>query len=317
MQSKHADDRTVFRGAADDRTIIRPTPGRRPAARPETPREAPHAEEPRPAPAAAPRVAPADFTGIRGLNPLAGNASALLAILSTVRSTAAHPNPAGLYQRIGQEIKTFEARTREQGIRSEVVLAARYVLCAAIDEAVLNTPWGAESPWMQRTLLSAFHNETSGGEKFFILLDRMRQNPVENRELLELMYLILSLGFEGRYRVMPDGRDRLELLREEVFRALRSYRGDFERELSAKWQGVGRTRSTLSDYVPMWVVASVVGAVLLVTYLGFRVWLYQTSEPIQARLQTIAPVEHAQVATPAPRPGSLGGSLSSAAAGAQ
>lgn len=299
-------DHTVFRSSAGDRTVLRPTPGRRSggAARP-SPGPAQSAPPPSDLPPSAPRPAaqplPADFRSIRGLNPLVGAASALLAILGTVRGTAAHPNPAGLYQRLAQELKTFEMRAREQGVRAEIALAARYVLCSALDEAVLNTPWGSESPWMQRTLLSAFHNENTGGEKFFAILDRMRQSPAENRDMLELQYLILSLGFEGRYRLMANGRDHLESLREELFRTLRTYRGEYERELSAHWQGVGRTRSMLSDYVPMWVVASVVGAVLLVTYLGFRVWLYQSSEPVHARLLEIEPA-----AEVAPAPARLG-----------
>ena len=278
-------DHTVFRSDAGDRTVLRPTPGRRSSAAPRpAPAPAAVADPPPAAPRPAARTRPADFQGIRGLNPLVGAASALLAILGNVRATAAHPNPAGLYQRLAQELKTFELRAREQDVRAEIVLAARYVLCSALDEAVLNTPWGSESPWMQRTLLSAFHNENTGGEKFFVILDRMRQSPAENRDMLELQYLILSLGFEGRYRLMANGRDQLEALREELFRTLRTYRGEYERELSARWQGVGRTRSTLSDYVPMWVVASVVAAFLLVSYLGFRVWLYQSSEPVHARL---------------------------------
>ena len=283
-------DHTVFRHDAGDRTVLRPTPGRRSGpGRPAQGGAPPSAESPAPPPTPRPaaRTMPADFARIRGLNPLVGAASALLAILGSVRATAAHPNPAGLYQRLAQELKAFEARAAQQRVRAEIALAARYVLCSAIDEAVLNTPWGSESPWMQRTLLSAFHNENTGGEKFFVILDRMRQSPAANADMLELQYLILSLGFEGRYRLMANGRDQLEVLRDEVFRSLRTCRGEYERELSGRWQGVGRTRSTLSDYVPMWVAASVLGAFLLVSYLGFRVWLYQTSEPVHARLQQI------------------------------
>lgn len=199
-----------------------------------------------------------------------------------------HPNVGGLHQRLVNEIKSFETKAKEQGIQPEIVLSARYILCTVLDESVLNTPWGAESAWTQRTLLSMFHNETSGGEKFFIILDRMRDMPAENLYILELIYIFLSLGFEGKYRVVHRGKETLEQIRDEVFRIIRNHRGEYERSLSPNWEGLGRIKNSLAQYVPMWVVASVVGGVLLLSYSGFRYWLYESSAPVAQQLTDIA-----------------------------
>jgi len=43
------------------------------------------------------------------------------------------------------EIRRFEERAAAKGIANEVVLAARYALCAALDEAVLTTPWASKA----------------------------------------------------------------------------------------------------------------------------------------------------------------------------
>ena len=75
-------------------------------------------------------------------------------------------------------------------------------------------------------MLSTFHQETSGGEKFFLILDRIRQEPARNIDLLELYALCLAMGFEGKYRIQDNGRVRLDALREEVFHAIRGQRGD-------------------------------------------------------------------------------------------
>src|SRR5690606_40799872 len=88
-------------------------------------------------------------------------------------------------------------RALQEGVENSQVMATRYVLCTAIDEAVVTTPWGNESEWSQMSLLSSFHNETFGGEKFFQLLERLSRNPVKHLLMLELMYLCLALGFEG------------------------------------------------------------------------------------------------------------------------
>ena len=163
-------------------------------------------------------------------------------VYEKTRHSVSHPDVGGLYQRLVNEIKVFDSRAKEQGVRAEVVLAARYIICALLDEAVLNTPWGAESAWPQKTLLSTFHNETAGGEKFFLILDRMRESPAENLYILELIYICLSLGFEGKYRVIHRGRELVGQLREELFGVIRTYRGDYERALSPKWQGLGKMR---------------------------------------------------------------------------
>ncbi|MDH5446476.1 MAG: type IVB secretion system protein IcmH/DotU [Gammaproteobacteria bacterium] len=289
-------DKTVFRqpGSATptgEHTIIRPMPGRRGTGQTQVPPASPSYGQA--ASAQAPSmpgfdVQAAYFRTTTGLNPLVNAASMLIAVYEKTRHSVSHPDVAGLHQRLTNEIKSFDSRAKEQGVRPEVVLAARYSLCALLDEAVLNTPWGAESAWPQKTLLSTFHNETAGGEKFFQILDRMRQSPADNLYILELFYLCLSLGFEGKYRVIHRGKEQLDQLREELFGVIRTYRGEYERSLSPSWQGLGKIRNTLAEYVPMWVVASIVGGFMLLTYSGFRVWLYTSSSPVAEKLSTIA-----------------------------
>ncbi|WP_347330423.1 type IVB secretion system protein IcmH/DotU [Marinimicrobium locisalis] len=276
-------DKTVFRQPkpGGDRTRMKSSPG----ARPEPP-PAPRQAEPVTPPPRQP-VAPEALLPSRGLNPLVSAADTLLAVHSKVRQSARHPDVAGLYRQLTQEIRQFEGKAREQGLPPETVLAARYILCSVLDEAVLNTPWGSDSPWAQRTLLSAFHNETSGGEKFFQILDRMNQAPSQNLDMLELMYLCLSLGFEGRYRLANRGRDVLEQIKDDVYRTIRRYRGEHERSLSPTWEGLGQTRSTLTQAIPLWVWAAMVALVLVLTYSGFRYWLYTSSSPVVEQLQSV------------------------------
>ncbi len=60
-------------------------------------------------------------------------------------------------------------------------MAARYALCTVIDEAVLNTPWGAQSDWAGQSLLVTFHRESGGGDKFFRVLERVIGEPASLR----------------------------------------------------------------------------------------------------------------------------------------
>ncbi len=227
------------------------------------------------------------FKKTSGLNPLVNAAAPLIGVFEKTRGSMNHPNIGGLHQRLVAEIREFERTLRDLGFAPEIVLAARYVICSVLDETVLNTPWGSESAWAQRTLLSVFHNETSGGEKFFLILDRMLQSPSDNIYMIEFMYICLSLGFEGKYRLMNRGRDAVEQVRDELFSIIRRYRGEYERSLADNWQGLGNSKRTLTEYVPMWVIVAAVACLLLFSFSGFRWWLYKTSTPVATSLSEI------------------------------
>ncbi len=291
-------DKTVFQQPmpGGDRTSLRPTPGRRTG---QTEIGRPRAQGPVPSRAQTPPAGGrsgggrsgyemAKFSAQFGLNPLMNAASTLIAVFEKTRGAVRHPDIGGLHKRLINELRTFEQNAKDEGIKPEIILAARYLMCSVIDEAVLHTPWGSESAWTQRTLLSIFHNETSGGEKCFAILDRMLQAPAENRDMLELFYVCISLGFEGKYRLISNGRDQLETLRDDLFRTIRTYRGDHERSLSPSWQGLGQGRKTLTQMLPMWVAASVFGLLVFVGYGGFSYWMRSVSNPVVKELTTIA-----------------------------
>jgi type VI secretion system protein ImpK len=286
-------DKTVFRQPINrgDGTVVRPMPGGRapsnqtsappsPAHQPYQPQQAQPISMPR-------DTGPSDFSTIYGLNPLVNAASTLLAVFSKTRESLSHPNVGSLHQQLDREIKAFDMEARKVGVKEDTVMIARYILCTILDEAVLNTPWGAESAWNQRTLLGTFHKETAGGEKFFAILDRLRNSPAENIDVLELIYICLSLGYEGKYRIVARGRDQLEQLRDDLFYIIRSYRGEYERSLSPCWQGLANSRNTLLNYIPMWVVASVFVGLMALTYSGFRYWLDQSSSAVSQQLTEI------------------------------
>lgn len=224
------------------------------------------------------------FRNVSGLNPLVNAASSLIAVIEKTRQSMTHPDIGGLHQRLTSEIRAFDARMPSLGVKPEIALAARYVLCSVLDETVLNTPWGSDSAWAQRTLLSVFHNETSGGEKFFLILDRMRQSPAENINMIELIYICLSMGFEGKFRLMARGRDAIEKIRDELFTIIRGYRGEYERTLSRSWEGLGGIKKTLTHYVPLWVIAVVMASIVFFSFGGFRWWLHQSTSPTAEQL---------------------------------
>jgi type VI secretion system protein ImpK len=262
----------------DDRTQFMPTPGGR-GADPFRP----DAGRPQPSPTPAPLSMPAApvLTGkAQGLNPLESAAGPLLALLTRLRSTIAHPAPASLRAQLLAYLRQFEERAEAAGVVRNDVLLARYALCTALDEAVLSTPWGGTSDWGKQSLLITVHNEAWGGEKVFQLLEHCLQSPRERLYLLELLYLCMCLGFEGRYRVMNDGRSQLEALRERTSAVIRSARGEYERELSPHWRGVTVARDRLAQFMPPWIAVAIGVALLLALLFGLRMKLAADAEPV-------------------------------------
>ena len=267
-----------------DATRLRPRPGagRRTIVDPVRPRSA--------APAAGdvdliPAAARAQL-GI-GLNPLVRAASPLLLLMAQMRETVTPMDVPGLRRHALEEIRQFEEQSRSSGIPNEIVLAARYALCACLDEAVLSTPWGHESEWAQHPLLVALHREAWGGEKFFDMLDRISQDPPRYIDLMELQYLGLAFGFAGKYQVAERGHEHLLEVQQDLYRKIRNHRGPADLGLSPRWRGLENRQHPLLRYVPWWVVAAAALPILAITFTAYYANLARAADPVHAELAKV------------------------------
>ena len=234
------------------------------------------------------RLRPAETFNV-SLNSLVAAASELLSELVRLKHSNAPENLHELNVRLTNGLKLFEGSALHNGTEADQVSSARYVLCTVADEAVVTTSWGNESEWSQMSLLSSFHNETFGGEKFFVLLDRLSKNPVKHLPMLELMYLCLSLGFEGKYRVQARGMLELEGIRDALYRQIRQLRGDVPRELSPHWEGLNDQRRSLVRIVPAWMIVLFTVVCLVVMYSGFAWVLGEQRETVLQPYQQFDP----------------------------
>jgi type VI secretion system protein ImpK len=222
-----------------------------------------------------------------GMNPLVQAASSLLLLGGQLRGTLSVPDVGALRRHALDEIRRFEERARSAGVAHEVVLAARYALCAALDEAVLSTPWGAQSEWAQQTLLVALHREAWGGEKFFEMLNRISRDPARHLDLMELQYLCVAFGFAGKYQVDERGHARLAEVQQDLYRKIRSGREVPPPELSLRWRGIENRRNPVIRYVPWWVVGAAALALVAVTFAFYYSRLGSAAAPVHAALARI------------------------------
>ena len=278
-------------------TIIRPMPGgRRPAPPPDGSSAPERGPGSRPATPAGDAV---DSIAI-GVNPLVAAAAPLLQLLARLRNTLNQPDPGDLLDRAVREMRDFEQRVRDLGLPVELLRPAHYALCASLDDVVLNTPWGSTGIWNARSLVSTFHQEVRSGERFFDLLSQMRQNPGKFLAVIELMYLCMSLGFQGQYRLSPRGPAELDRLREETYALIVRQRQAADPDLSPHWKGVAAPYRPAHPTVPVWVAASAALTAIATLFVWFLLSLNAASDDLFARMLNAPPAHMPRIARVAP-----------------
>jgi len=227
---------------------------------------------------------------LRGLedNRLIDAATPLLGLVIRVRRLADFHGVENLYQQVVDEVAAIDRELVEQGYERPTVVAYRYVLCAFIDEAVLGTDWGAHSVWSQHSLLSRFHNETWGGEKVFAITARMEQEPERYRDMLEFIYLCLCLGFEGRYKVMTNGRDEYEQIIRGLYEQIRGLRRDEEpQSLTRALDNVTPARNRLRTGLPLWGIGGLFVAAMAGVYTLYNIALNERIRDVLSVLEQL------------------------------
>ncbi len=283
-----------FSAFESERTVIKPSAGRGPRTGMPPPPAAP-------SPAQSEVAALPEVPGGAGVSPLLQLASPLLIAGARIRVMPQHADPAALRVALVEAVRKFEAGARARGLPNEQVVAGRYLLCTFVDECASSTPWGGSGAWSSQSLLVLFHSESWGGEKLFQLLGKLAENVAANRGLLELIYSMLALGFEGRYRVLQDGRSQLDAVREKLALMLREQSGTAAPELSPHWAGVPAAAVRLRDGIPVWVAATAAALLLAVVFVAMRMLIANQSNDSFTALQALD-VKAAALPPPPPPP---------------
>lgn len=105
------------------------------------------------------------------------------------------------------------------GYSREQYEAAQFAVIAFIDEAVLLSEWPHKERWARELLQRRHFGTANAGAEFFVRLDALSPFDPAERDLREVYYYCLSLGFVGQYYA-PGDRSRLEALRAANFKLL-------------------------------------------------------------------------------------------------
>ena len=203
---------------------------------------------------------PATATGGRSLADLCSPVFSLILTLATSKN---YGDPKELRAKIGGIFARVEKEGLKEGFSPDDLHHAKYALVAVIDETVSRSDWLAKGDWWENPLALEYFGENIAGSEFFNRIEETRLKGQKKAPLLEIYYICLALGFEGKYAFNPT---ELTPLIDQLGRELKSLRGTGG-ELSPHWRPPEETLMAASRQLPVWVVTAAVGAVVFVVFL--------------------------------------------------
>lgn len=233
------------------------------------------------------------FTTTTGINQLICAADPLLMFISRIHKIAFSPDPALLQKHLCHEIKAFENKAQTLGYHTQIILAARYILCALIDEIILASNFGHE--WPKHALINYFHRDhqeiSVEADRFFLILERSLHDPAVHLDLLELLYLCLKFGYEGKYRLIERSHFELRSITDNLYQCIRQQRNDFSKSLLISLDSVflhSRKKSFLAHLLPpVWSILVFTGLFSVTTFVFFQFQLTKISTPIEQLLTSL------------------------------
>jgi type VI secretion system protein ImpK len=136
-----------------------------------------------------------------GKKPLSDIASECLMLILQLRSTNQFGNPETLKSRVNDMFDRFEREGRSAGIDNEKIKEAKFALVAFLDETIISSQWNQKAAWLSDPLQIQMFDTFNAGEEFFSHLEGLRQRSSSNKDVLEIYYLCLALGFKGKFQL--------------------------------------------------------------------------------------------------------------------
>jgi type VI secretion system protein ImpK len=216
------------------------------------------------------------------INPLIQAADPVFLAVALLSQGQRPESPPQLQLRLLDALDDFSAAI--ESTHPELHDDARYALCALVDETILSTTWGA-AEWSGLSLLSAVYDEDYSGESFFQRLEKTSKRKTKGVLLLELFHTCLSLGYSGRFARHRYTPANIEHLRSQVASLITQYRITPPPALSPTRPSDSGSRRS---HLPLWIMASLLGALTMGIYQGMSFYLEQWTGPVLGIVQALA-----------------------------
>lgn len=204
-----------------------------------------------------------------GLNPMVDAASYLFTVMGQLKTTSHFHHLDKLHKELVHEIDAFQRTVEQHHYNGEYIQVCRYVVCAALDELISSTPWGQDQ-WEPYSLLAAYHQDMNHREKFFTIMEHAIKEPAYYIDLMEFMYICLSLGYTGESKESEQDQMQLDHITSSLYKYIRAYRGNISKSLSPA--PIHAPRSTVNPHphasTSHWNILLLTACVIMTLFIG-------------------------------------------------
>ncbi len=185
--------------------------------------------------------------------------------------------PAALRKLIMHYIELFRKNCRTIGTTDGQINAAVYALVALLDETVMSVPGECRDYWLTKPIQLELFGDNLAGEGYFRKLEKLLEQPASTKEVLEIYYLCLTIGFEGKFKLgNPEKRDQII---DNLARVLLKAGGRSSTSLSPHGRrniSSSMLKGSNRRLIPIWAVG-IVALLLVVLWWGFMFFLTDQS----------------------------------------
>ena len=198
-------------------------------------------------------------------------------IIIRMRESEDLGEPAALRKLIIHYLGLFKNNCKAINISSSMINDAIYALVALLDETVMSVPGKCRDYWVTNPIQLELFGDNLAGQKFFDKLSKLMKDPARMKDVLEIFYLCLSLGFEGKYKLSnATERDKIidalaRILLKTGKRAVSGLSPHGRRRVSRSLAKRSQQR-----LIPIWVVGTIVG-ILVIGLWGAMYYLSEQS----------------------------------------
>lgn len=255
------------------------------------------------------------YTSKMGVNPLVAAAHPIFSILERINLSEKVPELSSLQENLWHELQAFMAKAHSSERTEEMILAARYLLCATIDE-VIDKAYHENEPIRDIRIINMESSQDSNPSSHFIdttdsshhsfseinqsfsklenaiapdvhvfqILDKAMIKPNFYLDIIELAYFCIITGFEGKYRNDPNGKQSLENLLDKLYQIIQEHKPALPEKLFTESTSVTRFLS-VKPFPWKWFIGTVASVIVL----GYVITTYELSQQATEALKVFNP----------------------------
>ncbi|MGE5683249.1 MAG: type IVB secretion system protein IcmH/DotU [Bacillota bacterium] len=198
-------------------------------------------------------------------------ASDFLILILQLRAINNYGSAVSLKSKVSEMLEDFEREAKEAGFDYEKIQQSIFAIVAFLDETIIGSEWEQKTEWISEPLQLKLFDTFNAGEVFFNNIKLLRQRTAANKDVLEVYYLSLVLGFKGKFQLQSP--ETLRKVIDELNSELHPQMFDAIDAISPHAKSNDVFNRPAKHELPVWIypAAALLLSVLFYVFLSFNI----------------------------------------------